>query len=636
MDQLHQILQQHWGFTEFRPLQLDIIHSVMHGNDTLALMPTGGGKSLCFQVPALTQKGICIVISPLIALMNDQVDRLTQMGIKAIAINSAMSKREVDVSLDNCIYGDFKFLYLSPERLGSDIVKTRIKKMQVNLIAVDEAHCISQWGYDFRPSYLKIAELRELKPGVPVLALTATATVEVVKDILAKLGLKNGHVLQKSFARSNLSYVVLQEEDKMGRLLKICNNVKGSGIVYVRNRKKTQEISDYLNRNNIVADFYHAGLPNPVRTKKQSDWINSNNRIIVCTNAFGMGIDKPDVRLVVHIDLPDCIEAYFQEAGRAGRDEHKAYAVLLYNNADRLELERNITAAYPSIEEIRQIYQAIANYYQLAIGSGQGQTLDFDIAELCNRYNLHAVKVYNALKLLEKEGHVTVTEALFQPSRIHFTAHKDELYKFQVANKGYDPFIKLLLRSYTGLFENYVKFNESDLVIKSGLNRDQIIQLLNYLSKLKLLSYIPQTEFPQLTFNLPRADAKEINISSEHLKERKEKALERMNAIVTYATNPDKCRSQMLLAYFGEVNSDRCGICDYCLERNKSEVTGQEFDDVSGEIKSLLFSNHHLTLKELVTSITGANENKILKVIQWLLDNGKLTYDKNNKLQWKD
>lgn len=635
MDHLHQILKQYWGFTEFRPLQLDIIHSVMHHNDTLALMPTGGGKSLCFQVPALAQKGICIVVSPLIALMNDQVEKLSQKGIKAIAITSAMSKREVDIALDNCVYGDIKFLYLSPERLNSDIAQARIKKMEVNLIAIDEAHCISQWGYDFRPSYLKVAELRILKPDAPVLALTATATTEVIKDIQQKLEFKKPNVLQKSFARSNLAYVVLHEEDKNSRLIKICNNVKGSTIIYARSRKKTQEIAELLNRNNILADFYHAGLATPLRSKKQSDWINSNHRVIVCTNAFGMGIDKPDVRLVIHYDLPDCIESYFQEAGRAGRDEHKAYAILLYNDADIIELERRVISGFPDIKEIRQIYQAIANYYQLATGSGEGQTFDFDIAQLCNRYNLNAVTVYNALKLLEKEGYLTTTESLYQPSRLHFTVHKDELYKFQVANKGYDSFIKLLLRSYTGLFENYVKFNENDLVIKSGLGYEQVVQFLNYLGKVGLLSYLPQTEMPQLTFNLPRVDSNSINISKEHLKIRKEKALERMRAIAGYATNPDKCRSQLLLAYFGETNTDRCGICDYCLERNKSEVNSQEFDDVSGEIKSLLFSNH-LSLKELVTAVTGAKENKTLKVIQWLLDNGRLYYDKNNRLQWKD
>ncbi len=635
MDQLHQLLKQYWGFSEFRPLQLDIIHSVMHGNDTLALMPTGGGKSICFQVPAMAQPGICIVVSPLIALMNDQVETLNKKGIKAIAVTSSMNKREVDIALDNCVYGGIKFLYLSPERLNSDIVKTRIGKMPVNLIAVDEAHCISQWGYDFRPSYLKIAELRSIKPGINILALTATATSDVITDIQSKLEFKKNNVLKKSFARNNLAYVVLYEEDKLNRIVKICNNVKGSGIIYVRSRKKTEEIARLLNQNNIVADYYHAGLANSVRSKKQSDWLNSTNRIIVCTNAFGMGIDKPDVRLVVHLDLPDSIEAYFQESGRAGRDEQKAFSVLLYDNADKIELERNIRTSFPPIESIRQIYQAIANYYQLAVGSGQDQTFSFDIADLCNRYNLNALTVHNTLGLLKKEGYLTITESLYQPSRIHFNAHKDELYKFQVAHKEFDGFIKLLLRSYTGLFDNYVKFNENDLVIKSQLKYEQVVQQLTYLHKAGLLSYLPQTEVPQITFTQPRVDANALNISKEHLQEREAIALKRMHAIVEYASNPDKCRSQMLLSYFSETNSDPCGICDYCLERNKKEVNNQEFEDVSGEIKSLLFSNH-LSLRDLVAAVTGANENKILKVIQWLLDNGRLYYDQNNKLQWKD
>lgn len=635
MDHLHEILKKYWGFTEFRNLQLDIIHSIMHHSDTLALMPTGGGKSLCYQIPALANEGICIVVSPLIALMNDQVDKLTQKGIKAIAITSAMTKREVDIAFDNSVYGDFKFLYLSPERLNTEIAQVRIQKMNVNLIAVDEAHCISQWGYDFRPSYLKIADLRTLKPNVPILALTATATPHVIKDIQEKLLFKKTNVLQKSFMRSNISYVVLHEEDKSNRLIKICNNINGSAIVYVRSRKKAQEVAELLNRNNIPADFYHAGLPASLRTKKQNEWINSNDRKIVCTNAFGMGIDKPNVRLVVHLDLPDCIEAYFQEAGRAGRDEHKAYAVLLYSELDKTGLEKIINSAYPNINDIRIIYQAIANNYQLAVGSGEGETFDFDIAELCNKYNLNAVTVYNSLQLLEKEEYVSTTETLYQPSRIRFIVHKEELYKFQVANKGYDSFIKLLLRSYTGLFDNYVKFHENDLVIKSGLSYEQVMQLLNYLNKIKLISYLPQTEMPQLTFTRRRVDVKDIIISDDNLIKRKEQAMVRMQAMVNYATEPDKCRSQMLLAYFGEKNSERCAVCDYCLERSKNDVSNTEFDDVAGEIKSLLLT-HPLSLKDLVEAITIANENKTLKIIQWLIDNGKLTYNIENKMQWKE
>jgi ATP-dependent DNA helicase RecQ len=635
MDQLHQVLKEYWGYTEFRPLQLDIIHSVMHGHDTLALLPTGGGKSICFQVPALAMPGICIVVSPLISLMNDQVETLGKKGIKAIAITSAMGKRELDLTLDNCIYGNYKFLYLSPERLGSDIVKARLAKMNVNLIAVDEAHCISHWGYDFRPGFLKIAELRSIKPDVSIVALTATATTEVIADIQEKLEFKKPNVLKKSFARINIAYVVLYEEDKFNRIIKICNNVKGSGIVYVRSRKKAQEVSGWLNQNQIVSDYYHAGLGLPERSKKQSDWIQGSIRIIVCTNAFGMGIDKPDVRLVVHMDLPDCIESYYQETGRAGRDGQKAYAVLLFNNGDKAELKRSIAASFPSIENIRNIYQALANYYQLPVGSGQDKSFGFDMGEFCNRYNLNSVTVHNSLRLLQKEGLLSISDSLYHPSRIQFKVHKDELYKFQVANPAYDGFIKLLLRSYAGLFDNFVKFNESDLVTKSRLGYDQVVYKLNYLNKAGLITYIPQSEIPQITFILPRSDVNELIISKENLQEREEIALKRMNAIIDYVSNPDKCRRQLILSYFSEINTDSCGICDYCLERNKKELNSQEFDDVSGEIRSLLFS-HHLSLKELVNEVTGAKENKILRVIQWLLDNERLYYDNENKLRWRD
>lgn len=421
---IHNILAKYWGYHSFRPLQEEIITSVLQGNDTLALLPTGGGKSVCFQVPALVQEGVCIVISPLIALMKDQVDNLQKKGISAIAITSAMHKREIDIAFDNCVYGNIKFLYLSPERLITPIAQARIQKMKVSLIAVDEAHCISQWGYDFRPSYLEIAKLRELQPKVPVLALTATATPEVVKDIQEKLRFKKANVLQKSFERKNLAYVVIGEEDKLSRLLKVVNNVGGTGVVYVRNRKKTQEVAAFLQKNKIPADFYHAGLTPGERSQKQDSWIKNKTRVIVATNAFGMGIDKPDVRFVVHLDLPDSLEAYFQEAGRAGRDEGKAYAVMLYNEADINDLKSNVEMSFPSVEEIRQTYQALANYYQLAVGSGEGAAFDFDISELCRNYKLEPVTVFNSIRFLEKEGYISATEAVYQPSRINFTLNK--------------------------------------------------------------------------------------------------------------------------------------------------------------------------------------------------------------------
>jgi ATP-dependent DNA helicase RecQ len=415
---IHTILYKYWGFTKFRTLQEDIIQSVLDGKDTLALMPTGGGKSLCFQVPALLKPGICIVVSPLIALMKDQVENLKEKGIKAIAIISGMGKREVDIALDNCIYGDIKFLYLSPERLLSDLVRVRIRHMQVNLIAIDEAHCISQWGYDFRPPYLHLAELREIHPNIPILALTATATVRVAADIQAKLNFKDPQVFRKSFERKNLSYLVYNEENKLRKLFSIAKNVKGTGIVYVRNRRETQEVARQLSMQGISADFYHAGLDTPLRMKKQTAWKNSETKVIVATNAFGMGIDKADVRFVVHLDLPESLEAYYQEAGRGGRDEKKAYAVLFYNNSDVLQLTSRLEQQYPSIDEIKQIYHHLGNYYQLAHGAGEGLSLEFDLADFCGRFKLDPFRTLHAIKFLEHDEYIALTETVFLPSRV--------------------------------------------------------------------------------------------------------------------------------------------------------------------------------------------------------------------------
>lgn len=610
-------------------MQEEIINSVLKGTDTLALLPTGGGKSICFQVPALAQEGICIVVSPLIALMKDQVDNLINKGIKAIAITSTMHKREIDIALDNCIHGSFKFLYLSPERLETDIVKVRIQKMKVNLIAIDESHCISQWGYDFRPSYLKIETLRELLPTIPVLALTATATIEVVKDIQEKLRFKKFNVLQKSFERQNLSYVVIQEEDKLSRLVKIANKLKGAGIVYVRNRKKTQDISNYLKSNKIDADFYHAGLDAKTRDQKQSNWMQNKTRIIVCTNAFGMGIDKSDVRFVVHIDLPDSLEAYFQEAGRAGRDEQKAYSILLYNTGDKIELERSITTSFPNIEEIKQTYQALANYYQLPTGSGSGVTFNFDIVSLCDTYNLQALTVFNSLKFLEKEGYISLTDSLYQASRIKFEVNREEIYKFQIASPSFDNFIKLLLRTYSGLFDNFVKINELELSKKTNISRDELVKKINYLQQHKLLTYIPQTELAQLTFEQERINVKNLTISKENLAVLKQRAIERMEAVIHYADSHHKCRSQILLAYFGEINTHRCNHCDVCLEENKNTLHIDEFENISRQIKELL-AIHPMKLTNLVNSVTEGNEDKRIRTIQWLIDNNQLKYDNEN------
>ncbi|MFH1322174.1 MAG: ATP-dependent DNA helicase RecQ [Bacteroidota bacterium] len=637
---IHQILTKYWGFSKFRPLQEEIINSVLDGKDTLALLPTGGGKSICFQVPALAKEGVCLVISPLIALMKDQVENLKKRGIPATAVFSGMHKNEIDIALDNCIYGKTKLLYLSPERLCSELVRIRIGKMNVNLIAVDEAHCISQWGYDFRPSYLTIADIRKIQPDVPILGLTATATPNVVKDIQKKLLFEKENLFQKSFERKNLAYVVLTEDDKLKRLLKIVNNVRGSGIIYARNRKKTKEIAVFLKKNpdktgkgNISADYYHAGLDSNLRSAKQTAWTKNKCRVIVSTNAFGMGIDKPDVRFVVHFNPPDSLEAYFQEAGRAGRDEKKAFAVLLYNDSDRINFKDLIEISFPSLDEIKNTYQALANYFQLAVGSGEGTCFDFDISDFSDQYNLKILNVFNSIKFLEKEGYITTTDALFMPPKIHFTIKKQKLYEFQVTNKNLDSFIKLLLRSYGGTFDDFVKINEAELAKRANITKKEVINLLKTLDKLQVLTYTPQNKFPQIVFAQPRIDTSDLSISRQNYEERKKQAIERMNAVISYASGSNKCRSQVLLAYFGETDSYRCGICDVCIERNKLQLSQLEFDSVLQQVKPIL-SSEPKTLTELIDSIKETSEDKAIKVIQWLIDNDKIKYNNDDRLVW--
>ncbi len=632
MQGIHEILEKYWGYRAFRPAQEEIIRSVLEGKDTLALLPTGGGKSICFQVPALAQEGICIVVSPLIALMKDQVENLVKKGIKAIAITSAMHKREIDIALDNCVHGNIKFLYLSPERLETEIVKVRLQKMNVNLIAIDESHCISQWGYDFRPSYLKIAALRDILPEVPLLALTATATKEVVKDIQEKLLFKKNNLIQISFERKNVAYVLQNEEDKLARLVKIANNLKGTGIVYVRNRKKTLDIASYLKSHKIDADFYHAGLDAKTRDIKQSSWIDNKTRVIVCTNAFGMGIDKPDVRFVVHIDLPDSLEAYFQEAGRAGRDERKAFAILLYNNGDKIELQRNVETSFPEMEDIRSTYQALANYYQMPTGSGLGNTFGFDISAFCDNYKLQPITVFNSLKFIEREGYIALSDAFFQPARIKLEVNREDLYKFQISNPAYDVFIKMLLRSYAGLFDNFEKLNEYDLAKKLSIKQEDVIKRLNLLHQQKIITYAPQTELPQLTFTMPRVDTKDLSLSKENFSSLKKRAIERMESVINYSESTHKCRSQLLLAYFGEIETAPCGQCDVCLEEKRKVLHTDEYENISNQIKQLL-AVHPMELKMLINSITDVHEDKIIHAIQFMVDNDQIRYNETNLLQ---
>jgi ATP-dependent DNA helicase RecQ len=632
---IHQVLTKHWGYSTFRSLQSEIILSVLDGKDTLALLPTGGGKSICFQVPAMAKDGICIVISPLIALMKDQVENLMKKSIPAVAVVSGMSKNEIDITFDNCIYGKEKFLYVSPERLSSEMFIERLQKMKVNLLAIDEAHCISQWGYDFRPAYLKIAELRKFLPGVPVLALTATATKTVEKDIIQKLDFKNHNVFRKSFERKNLSYVVLYEEDKLNRLLKIVNRINGTGIVYARTRKKTQDIVAFLLRNKIKAEFYHAGLTSEMRSGVQDNWVKEKTRIVVATNAFGMGIDKSNVRLVVHFDSPDSIEAYYQEAGRAGRDEQKSFAILLYNQTDRAELEQRLETNFPEMKKIRNVYQALGNYLKLPVGSGKGVNFDFDLSAFANTYNMQVSETYNCLKILELQGLIAMNESVGLQSRIHFTYKAENLYEFQVKNPSYDHFIKIILRSYEGVFDEYTPINENDLSRRAVLPRDEVVRLLSMLDRLKILSYLPANDKPQLTYLEERLDKTDLRIDNENLADRKRRFTERVKAFISYAESHHRCRSQLLVAYFGETNTQRCGVCDYCLERNKADVSELEFDTILTEVKIILLKES-IGITELVNQIHPSNENKTLRVIEWLIDNEQIRYIEGNRLEWTE
>jgi ATP-dependent DNA helicase RecQ len=626
---IHKILQQYWRYPHFRPLQEDVINHVLEGNDTLALMPTGGGKSICFQVPALAKEGICIVVTPLIALMKDQVENLRSRGIEAVAIFAGMSKREVDICLDNCIYGKIKFLYLSPERLMGELVRERIRYMKVNLFAIDEAHCISQWGYDFRPPYLHLAELRDLHPDVPFLALTATATEKVILDIQEKLQFKikpdgSTAVFTKSFVRDNLAYMALKEEHKTRRLVSIIRNTGGSGIVYVRNRKETQEIARFLIAEGISANFYHAGLSTPERAKKQEAWKKNELRVMVATNAFGMGIDKSDVRFVVHVDIPDTLEAYYQEAGRAGRDEKKSYAVLLYNEADKLRIQKNFELSFPTVKEIVQIYYHLGNYFQLAYGAGQYLSFEFDIGDFCNRYQLEPLKTISALKFLERDEWLVVSENVYIPSRLRFDVSSHDLYSFQVAHANLDGFIKTILRAYGGAFDYFVPFRESDLAKKANLSTNEVVKRLQDLQRYQIITYLPQTDKPQLQFLQPRSDSQHLNINRKHIESRKAIGEEQLKAVLNYLKE-DGCRSQKLLYYFGEKSSKSCEICDYCLRNNKKTKQEELENKLIIEINNLLVIEP-LGLDELVERLQNGNEKERITIIRNLVDTGKLKF----------
>ncbi len=619
MNKYQEILKQYWGYDSFRDLQEEIITSIGEGKDTLGLMPTGGGKSITFQVPALAQEGICIVITPLIALMKDQVQNLRKRGIKALAIYSGMTRQEILTALENCIFGNYKFLYISPERLDTEIFRTKLRSMKVSMITVDESHCISQWGYDFRPAYLKIAEIRELLPGVPVLALTATATPEVVKDIQTRLNFREGNVFRMSFERKNLAYIVRKTDNKTKELLHILQRISGSAIIYVRNRRRTKEITELLTNEGITADFYHAGLDNAVKDLRQKRWQSGEVRVMVATNAFGMGIDKPDVRIVLHLDLPDSPEAYFQEAGRAGRDGEKAYAVILYAKSDKMTLHKRIVDTFPEKEYILNVYEHLQYYYQMAMGDGFQCIREFNLEEFCRKFKYFPVPVDSALKILTQAGYLEYTDEQDNSSRILFTIRRDELYKLREMGKEADALIQTILRSYTGVFTDYAYISEESLALRTGLTRQQIYNILVTLTKRRIVDYIPRKKTPYIIYTRERLDLRFLHIPPIVYEERKARYEARIKAMEEYVTTENVCRSRMLLHYFGEKNEHNCGQCDVCLSnRASNDLSEKSYEELKRQILELL-GQSPLTPAEIADKIKAEIED-IGQVIRYLLD----------------
>lgn len=621
-----QVLKQYWGYSAFRDSQKEIVESVLAGKDCLALLPTGGGKSICFQVPALMKEGVCLVISPLIALMEDQVMLLKKRGIRAEAIHSGMTRNEIDVLLDNCVYGNVKLLYLSPERVQTEIFIERFKRMNVSFVAIDEAHCISQWGYDFRPPYLKIASIREIKPEIPFLALTASATAEVKKDIVDYLKLKKPSFFQRSFARPNISFAVRHTESKEKKLLDVLLKIQGAAIIYVRSRKATKDLANWLHRHSISATYYHAGLSYEERKHRQENWQHNKSRVMVATNAFGMGINKDDVRVVAHIDLPENLEAYYQEAGRAGRDGKKAYAVLIYHDSDVENLEHKVEQSQPSLDYLKKIYQALANYFQLAEGAGLSESFDFNLEDFCHRFNFRTGSAFPALKKLQECGLVQWNESFYSPSKLHIAVDKLKLYEFQVANVRFDALIHALLRLYGGeLFSGFMLISENQLAEALKSNFSDVSQLLNQLNQLKIIHYQPINDKPKITFLTPRQDANRLNIDKAWLDSRRKLVTDKMKAMANYATQTQQCRQWLLLDYFDEKTYERCGVCDVCLNKKKKENLS-ELKDYREQVLYLL-KRKHLTVDELETEVNPTDHHLFLEVVREMVDESVIRYD---------
>ena len=627
-----QILEKYWGHNQFRPLQADIIDAVLAEKDVLALLPTGGGKSICFQVPALLKDGICLVISPLIALMQDQVSNLQEKGIEAAVIHSGMPFGAVKETLQACTSGAYKFLYLSPERIESNLFKEYLPALDISLIAVDEAHCIAQWGYDFRPPYLRIAALRNELPGVPVIALTASATKDVETAIVEKLAFKHYTIFRQPYKRPALSYSYFEVESKINKTLDIINNVKGGGIVYCNTRKQTKDIAELLQLQKVSADYYHAGLSAEERQVKQKKWMIGETRIMVCTSAFGMGIDKDDVRTVIHYDMPDCLENYYQEAGRAGRDGKKAYAVLLATKADITKAHNLHETRFPAIAVIKSIYQSIANYLQLPVGIGEGGYYDFNLLEFCNNFKLDLAVVTQTLKVLEQEGHIQFSENIFLPTQVCFTCSKQNLENFEEAYPAFEPLIKALLRSYQGIFDNRISIFEKRM---AGICKESIETVQNQLQQLGamgIIEYLPQKETPQIHFLVNRAPAAFLHIDQDLYLSKKEAFTARINTLIRFTTNPGCCRSVFIGNYFGDIDKSACGICDYCLAHKKNKLESAAFSYIEQQLYTLL-TNSPSPIDQLLITIGKEKEEEVWEVIRFLESENKLIMNEEGTIQ---